>query len=486
MVHTTMSKNENRFLTQRNDIYYFRARVPSALTTQKKEIKLSLKTKNKSEAMRRARPFISTLLQLKAMSDHEKLLQQLKQLGVNTDELTTYTIKGLSVGNTRIDELTVDSDNKNDVKAAQNALEAILSSESANPSAGNKAPLKQSLMLSDGIEKYVNNKTSGSVRSDVKGSWTEKTKLEYKQTYSLLVEMVGDIDLALFNYDLAEAVRNKLLLLPPNISKIAKYKNSSIDQIIEMGDKPRSITTVNKILTRYSSLFNYLKRVREVDDNYFVGLQVQTDKTSRESRRSYTNNELVQLFTFLNSKKLENYQYWCTRIALLSGLRLEEIIQLHVSDVRFIDNIAVFDVNDADDKKLKTLTSKRCVPIHQELLNAGFINYVNQQKQAKQTYLFPECGNVTAGRRSHAASKWFSSVRKNFGWVNLTPKLDFHSFRSTVVTMLQRAEVSEFDTACILGHGFGKSESYNRYADASELATLKEKIDLIKYDFVDI
>jgi integrase len=482
-----MSKNGNRFLTQRNDVYYFRARIPTALSAQKKEIKLSLKTKNKSEAMKRARPLVSALIQLKAMSDYEKLLQQLKQLGVNTDDLTTYTIKGLSVGNTRIDELTVDSDNENDVKAAHNALEAILSSEhSSIPSTDNKAPLKQSLSLSGGIEKYISHKTSGSVRSDVKSRWSEKTKLEYEQAYSLLVEIVGDINLALFSYDHAEGARNKLLILPPNISKVTKYKNLSIDQIIALGDKPRSITTVNKILSRYSSLFSYLKRVREVDDNYFVGLQVQTDKTSRESRRSYTNDELVRLFTFLNSKELENYQYWCTRIALLSGLRLEEIIQLHVSDIKFIDNIAVFDVNGEHGKNLKTLSSKRRVPVHQQLIDAGFIEYVNQQKKAKQKYLFPECDHSTTGRRSHAASKWFGNIRKNFGWVNLSPKLDFHSFRVTVATMLQRAEVSEFDTACILGHGFGKSESYVRYADTSELAKLKEIINLIKYDFVDI
>ena len=423
-----MPKNENRFLTQRNDIYYFRARIPSVLRSEKKEIKLSLKTKNKSEAIKRARPFISALLQLKAMSDYEKFLQQLSQLGVNTDALTNYTIRGLSVGNTRIDELTVDSDNEKDVKAAQNALEAILSAEhTANVTPSKKVRQNHSLKLSGGIEKYVNHKTSLSVRTDVKSTWSEKTKDEYVQAYSLLVEIAGDVDLSDFNYDLAEKVRNKLLLLPPNLSKKSKYKGLSIDQIIELSDKPRALVTVNKILGRYSSLFTYLKKVREVDENYFAGLQVQIDEENRVARRSYTNNELIELFTYLNSQKLKSHQFWCTRIALLSGLRLEEIIQLHVSDIQFVNNIAVFDVNDEGDKKLKTLASKRRVPVHQKLIDAGFIDYVNQQKRLKQKQLFPECDNVVDGRRSHDASNWFYRVREKLGWVNLSPKLDLGS-----------------------------------------------------------
>lgn len=489
LVHTAMF--QDRFLVRRNGVYYFRARIPKHIRSNKNEIKFSLKTQSLTEARKLARPFSAVVIQLRAMNDFEKLKKQLEAAGVQTDGLMPYTIRGLKVGDVEIGELEVDPNNKSDIEAAQSALETIVGSRQHNISNLSQRPSKPSLLLSDAIKKFVDSKISlASGRLDVKKRWTDKTADEYKQAYTLLVEITGDLPVDEFSFDLAETVRQKLLELPARTSNRTKYKDMSIDEMISKrdGDAPRSITTINKLLTRYSSLFDYIKgRLKAVDDNYFAGLNIEISEDEKDSRRSYSNSELISLFENLNVQKVEySYQYWATRIALLSGLRLEEVIQMHLTDVDLVDGVYVFDINDKEDKKLKTKSSRRRVPIHQSLIDLGLLKHVNELKSKKGKLLFPECETIVGGRRSHDVSKWFSSVRKQFGWVGLKPKLDFHSFRTTVATQLQRAKVSEYDVACILGHKFGKSESFKRYSDPTELAILRDKINLIKYNFVDI
>jgi len=69
-------------------------------------------------------------------------------------------------------------------------------------------------------------------------------------------------------------------------------------------------------------------------------------------------------------------QFYSPLIALTMGLRLEEVAQLHVSDIYEKDNIWVIDINDdGANKDLKTKSSKRILSIPRFIKKTNFLEY---------------------------------------------------------------------------------------------------------------
>jgi integrase len=83
--------------------------------------------------------------------------------------------------------------------------------------------------------------------------------------------------------------------------------------------------------------------------------------------------------------------WWLPALAYCTGTREEELVQLKVRDVRKAKGLGWYlDVTDlGDGQTLKTLTSKRRVPIHSELVRIGFLHYVDALREAGQVQLFP-------------------------------------------------------------------------------------------------
>ena len=74
-------------------------------------------------------------------------------------------------------------------------------------------------------------------------------------------------------------------------------------------------------------------------------------------------------------------RYWIPLIGMLSGLRLNEISPLYLDEIKEIDGITCFDINNDQDKMLKTRSSKRMVPIHPALIHLGLLEYAARQRQ---------------------------------------------------------------------------------------------------------
>ena len=56
--------------------------------------------------------------------------------------------------------------------------------------------------------------------------------------------------------------------------------------------------------------------------------------------------------------------FWMPLIGLYTGMRIEEVCQLYVSDLKLMDGIWCLDVNqDKPDKSVKT-SERRIVPLH--------------------------------------------------------------------------------------------------------------------------
>jgi integrase len=284
-------------------------------------------------------------------------------------------------------------------------------------------------------------------------AWTEKSAQEYRSVYGLLARIVGVLTASNeLNFELARQYKETLLKIPPNLNKKPEYRGLSIDDIIALGHKPISTKTVKKHLTRVGSLMAWAKRHGYIEDNVFSGLQIKTNKgkSAANERLPFNQADVDAIFEDSIPIKKE-YQRWLPMLGYYTGARINELCQLHLSDIRKEGDIWYLDINDdTDDKRLKNLTSKRRVPIHDALVNSGFMQYVDDLKALEGTErLFPELPPARDGYAKNA-SRWFSSFKTGAGITH--PKKTFHSFRHSFVDYLKAAKVDTHLISALLGH----------------------------------
>ena len=138
-------------------------------------------------------------------------------------------------------------------------------------------------------------------------------------------------------------------------------------------------------------------------------------------------------------------------MGLFTGCRLNEICQLHVSDVKPIDRMWCIDINtESPDKSLKNQPSRRIIPIHQTLIDLGFVKYVQSLEKKGIQRVFPE---LTQGRDgfSRNVSRFFNQT--------YLPKLgikrkgkNFHSFRHCLTNHLKQKGINENYVDELTGH----------------------------------
>lgn len=311
---------------------------------------------------------------------------------------------------------------------------------------------------------------------EVSRGWREKTLEDHEAVFSLFREIFGDVPVSRIDKTLMRDFKSTIIQLPPNMRKIAKYKNKTIRQILAM--KPRetlSPHTINKYLSRLSNLFSYAVAHGYMTVNPAGSLKVKLRSRPDEERKAYTQEDLKKLFR--EPDQSASYCYWTPLIALYSGCRLEEICQLHLGDIRQEDGVWVFDINDNHEKNLKTLSSVRLIPIHPQLITLGLLDHVNQLEAKGELRLFPELRQRRDGY-GQTVSKWFQRYKVRCG---IEEGKTFHSFRHTFITHLKHKQVDPFMLHELDGHTID-SETMGRYGKRyTPQILLQEAIEKIDY-----
>ena len=310
-------------------------------------------------------------------------------------------------------------------------------------------------------------------------SWTEKSLAENESIYKVFLEIIGDRDIKTITYQDLIACRDKLVKLPSNRGKNPKLRTKSIEEILTMKKLiPMSLSTVNKYLVRISTLFKWAAKHRYISVNYAEGLTLQTKKRASEDREAYSAEDIQVILEKVENVPGKPERYWVPMIGLYSGMRLEEICQLHVADIIEQDSIACFDINDNNGKKLKTQSSRRVIPIHPKLIELGLKEYVDTLRDSGKARLWE---NLTKGRDgySHDLGKWYQ--RFNRKYVTENPKRVFHSFRHTLANTLKQKGVQEVVIAEIMGHAVD-SMTMSRYGKVYEPKVLLEALSKLEFE----
>jgi uncharacterized protein DUF6538 len=229
--------------------------------------------------------------------------------------------------------------------------------------------------------------------------WNPKSELEKRASLNGLVEIIGDLPINKLSFDIGRAYKQTLMKLPANRNKKAQYRDLKIEEIIKLENvKPMSVRTVNNNLATVIGLINWARKNGYVKENYFEGLKLPSAKKAQDERKPFTGADLKKIFdpdVYQRETDGNDYRYWVPLLGLFTGARINEICQLHVSDIKKEDGLWCLDINDEskdpkNPKKLKNLASARVIPIHPQLVELGFINFVQKQRESKQVRIFPE------------------------------------------------------------------------------------------------
>ena len=291
--------------------------------------------------------------------------------------------------------------------------------------------------------------------------FSPKSTRELESTIDDLIEIIGDIPILKVTPNNARDFKKIISSLPKYRNQSPRYRGLTIKQILSLdgveGQEPKNI---NKLIYRVRVFFKWLKNnySEYVPQNHFDGLSIQEKKFDKP-RDIFTNKELHKIFDttpFLNNtirnphRRNKLASYFVPIIAIHTGMRLEEICQLRLEDVYKEGTVDIIRVTISKETKLKTVTSQRIVPIHENLKRVGFLEYCNYMKKQKKERVF---WDLTKSRDGYGRNigRYFMEYLRKVGVYEFQSKV-FHSLRHTFITNLLQNGVREEVVNGLCGH----------------------------------
>jgi integrase len=153
------------------------------------------------------------------------------------------------------------------------------------------------------------------------------------------------------------------------------------------------------------------------------------------------------------------HEFWVPLLQLHHGLRVGEASQLAVGDVTCAPNgIWVLQVtDDLPGTTVKTIASRRTVPLHPTLVEMGFLDYIADiRRLCGEVLLFPYLRNDSRNGYGDVPGEAFN--RYVSGVLNDRRKRS-HSFRHTVNERLKEGRVHEEHRCEFVGHEYDTTNS---------------------------
>ena len=217
-------------------------------------------------------------------------------------------------------------------------------------------------------------------------------------------------------------------------------------------------------------------------------------KAGQNKQRPLSSDEIKELFegeylTKARQNEATEHEFWFPLVGLYTGARVNEVCQLNPqSDIREEGGMWIFDFTDEGEsderitKSVKNKTSKRAIPIHQQLIDLGFLKYVKRIQDSGAKLLFPQW-LPSVGKASAGAREWFGELLVRLGLRDDTPGhkvTGYHTFRFTMENRALNLEVDNIRV--IVGHAGNRTASERGYEYLMELKTKKRILDRIWFD----
>lgn len=285
----------------------------------------------------------------------------------------------------------------------------------------------------------------------------EKTRSDKKSTYAEFQLMFGDSDINSIKGQEATLFKQRIL------------------------SKGTTVIRSNTKISHMKELFSWA-----IDNHqYFAGtnpfekLRIGSKRGNKKTQVSYkafSKEELEAIFDAKNYEFLDKADYyWLPWLALHSGARIEELASLPLDAIQEEAGIHYFQI-----EKGKTENSIRKVPLHDNVIKSGFLDYVSKIKNAGHSMLFP---HLISGKNGYSknASRRFGQYLVKLG-IKAKGK-SFHSFRATFITRMSAKGAHPAMLMALVGHYNQanvdlSSPHFDNYQDAKLIKELKTTMDL--------
>ncbi|MEO5715479.1 MAG: site-specific integrase [Luteolibacter sp.] len=338
-------------------------------------------------------------------------------------------------------------------------------------------------------------------RSRIEGGHIAKSSLpKFKMHCLILQDFLGASKLLTsISTDDASRLVEFLPNIPQNAAK--RYPKFSLVTAAEResGLKlPRLLhpSTVEDYHAALAALLSHAIELKWMSDNPLRGKLVREKlpRTVSKDRDVLTTDEMNKVFSSddylrqrLDSKGPGQARFWVPLICLLQGTRSNEVAGMLVTDVESVDGIAFLNLRETTEHRLKNQNSVRRVPLHQQLMDIGFLEFVEERrKHAPDGQLFTGLIRNRNGSMSDAVGKWWQRLMRELcGEPSpdaVTGARGLHSLRHSWVTAARAAGVDE-SIRKRLG-GWAQGNAAGDYGWAGALPMLKTAIDKIEFSGV--
>ena len=550
--------NSPSYVTQtKHGIYYFQIAVPRHQNSKKTLIRKSLRTRCRREALALARQW--WLHMKKHNFDWEEqanLEDALYRQG------KTIARRMADYGISESDEFEfrafIEELNDNELRAYafydENNSQKTTTTQSPSTASPRKAPNTQS-DFQDMKKAFRGVSTSDKALSealtlylkDRKIRVTTSTLNDMETAVERLIMFVGDIPTdQLTKSVLVEQYIDRRRQLPNNLHQKKIYFDGKSQKIDRTSGKPKlrpdgkpamtpnykSLDVIlelaaNNTDTKYNTertIYNEFEQLRSFlkwcHSRGYVekGLDsILTESSKRPTESTTTNFNEQDLKLIFESTSYQQgllfdqpHLHWLPLISLYHGNRIGEISMLYVDNVFQIqvqsngstESIWVFDIENNKDRnqRVKNKRSMRIIPIHQTLIDLGFIEYHQQLISKREQRLFPSESVNAKGNWGGKTSIWFNNshdgkkngigfaehcgVQKHVAIKGEQKKKVFHSLRGNWITQANRLQMNQDMCRELTGHSQGIQLDVHTlsYDEGSELHTRHKEINKLYYN----
>ncbi len=313
------------------------------------------------------------------------------------------------------------------------------------------------------------------------------------------VEIVGDFDFSRVTKKEVSYYIDVQTKLPPNRKKSQKYRDLTIKQVMELNLSQKETQTpqnINKRLSKLSVFGNWGVRQGLLLTNPFSGMKFLVKKQPNR-RQPFTTDDLKKILkpeTYLNwtinfehpykIHKVNNKlpYYWVFLLGIFSGMRTNEMCQLRLSDLKKVDKIWFMFVEDSENTKVKTESSIRKIPLHPQLIELGFIDYVGNLRKKKKSRVFWELREDRDGFASKVSRHYNEKFLPAIGVWEKHKKV-LYCTRHTFINKLYSEKVDENVIKTLVGHE--KEFTMKHYGgDPFTPEVLLEEISKVNYSII--
>lgn len=288
--------------------------------------------------------------------------------------------------------------------------------------------------------------------------WNVEQAKKNERSFESLLALLGD------DFNVYEITRKKMDCVMESIEGLPDarkppYNKMSVKQRLECDDIPEELLIGASTYNAHIKIFNqFFNSYLVTEEQILTSSPMDGIKQKKENSRYgvYSKGEIKQ---YINHALTRNDSMkWIILLLIYTGARRGEIAKLNASQVKFDTDCKRYYLHIAEDGNGKTDNATREVALHADLIEYGFIDYVN----GKQGYLFPDVATTSLNQLTQE----FITIRDE---LNIAPldkegsRRAIHSLRHTFITYASGWMKDNTHLQHVIGHsktGLGVTKRY--------------------------